>query len=81
MMLDTLINLIGYLNYCGNTVVRVNSNCVNYIFQDQDRAIHFYKFLDDLIDQLECVNIEVSLRADFDAIDATFSYTVKIVSE
>ena len=80
MTIDTLINLIGYLNYCANSTVRVNSNCVNYIFQDQDRAIHFYSFVDDLIDQLEVCDIEVSLSADFDISTKTFSYTVKLVN-
>ena len=81
MTIDTLINLIGYLNYCGNSTVRVNTARVNYIFQDQVRAIHFYGFIDDLIDQLELCDVEASLSADFDVSSKTFSYTVKIVSE
>ena len=80
MTIDTLVNLIGYLNYYEQQI-RVNSNCVNYIFQDQDRAIHFYGFIDDLLFQLELCDIEVSLRADFDVSSKTFSYTVKLVSE
>ena len=81
MSLDTLVNLISYLGYHSNSTIRTSNDVVNYCFEDQDRdrAIHFYSFVDDLLEQLGLCDIEVSLRADFDPCNKTFSYTVKLI--
>ena len=81
MTIDTLVNLISYLGYHSNNTIRNSNNVVNYCFEDQDRAIHFFSSIDDLIDHLELCDVEVSLRADFDVCKKTFSYTVKLIGE